>query len=73
LLSGSIPKFVLSVLCLSGSGEVACQIVIYSEGIRIIAQRVKKNLDQDGFRDKSRISRIFGVGTGLTTGLNLNI
>jgi hypothetical protein len=52
---------------------VACQIVIYSEGIRIIAQRVKKNLDQDGFRDKSRISRISGVGTGLTTGLNLNI
>jgi hypothetical protein len=37
---------------------VACQIVLYSEGIRIIAQRVKKNLDRDGFRGKSRIFAI---------------
>jgi hypothetical protein len=58
LLTGSIPKFVLSALYLSRSGEVACQIVIYSEGIRIIAQRVKKNLDRDGSGGKSRIFEI---------------
>jgi len=48
LLIDSIPKFVLIALYfLKVRAKRQCQIEIYSKGIRIIAQRVKKNLERD--------------------------